>query len=76
MMRKAIWIAAISMGALIACHRAEPQATVQNDVAQARDAATEKVPTKRRQRRSPLQIRTSQRSRGRLTKRQPTPHTM
>jgi hypothetical protein len=38
-----LWIfAAVTLLALAGCHKAEPPATVQSDVAQARDAAAEK----------------------------------
>src|SRR5450631_4225855 len=41
---KAFWtLAAITMIALTGCNKAEPPATVQRDVAQARDAAAETV---------------------------------
>jgi hypothetical protein len=42
MKAKAIWIVAITMVALVGCHKAEPPATVHSDVGQAQDAAAEK----------------------------------
>jgi len=42
MKRNALWtLAAIAMIALASCHKAEPPATVEHDLAQARDAAAD-----------------------------------